>query len=109
MTDYPDVTGHLPTDDRRRRPTPCEDCGSRQVEKAPVIRRPLALADMFSEEFNANPFPMIVCAGCGIERGDLYHDATLTEDVPMGWEVWTGTAWEYEIPYTHDDPPQIKP
>jgi hypothetical protein len=109
MTDYLDVTGHLPADDRPRRPTPCEHCGSREVEKAPVMRHGFAVADMFSEEFNANPFPMILCAGCARERIDLYHDAKLTGDFPMGWEVWNGAAWEHEIPFTHDEPPPVTP
>jgi hypothetical protein len=97
VTDYLDVTGHQPADSRPRRPTPCEDCASREVEKAPAIRHALAL-DVFSEEFNANPFPMIVCAGCGGERVDLCHGATLKMEFPMGWEVWEGRTWVIEIP-----------
>jgi hypothetical protein len=61
------------------------------------MRHGFAVADMFSEKFNANPFPMIVCAGCGGERIDLYHDATLPEDFPKGWEVWHGTMWVGKI------------
>jgi hypothetical protein len=52
---------------------------------------------------------MIACAGCGGERIDLYPDAAVIEYYTSGWEVWNGTAWELEIPYTGDDSPPIEP
>ena len=83
-----------------RRPTPCEDCGSREITTQTVTRDML-----FTEEFNAQPFPMILCAACGGERVDLYPDATLTEDVISGWEIFDGAGWRLEIPFTHSTPP----
>jgi hypothetical protein len=59
-----------------RRPTPCEDCGSREIATQTVTRDML-----FTEEFNAQPFPMILCAMCGGERVDLYlFKPTLVSD-----------------------------
>jgi hypothetical protein len=73
-------------DGRPRRPTHCSECGSRDIT------------------------PELICTGCGWWRDDLEDDATLTEDLPpRGWEVWSGTAWEYELPFTHSHPPPIEP
>lgn len=55
-------------------PTPCPNCGGRDI----TMPRP-TVAEMFTEAFNAQPFPAVFCAGCGIERADLYpspEDAT---------------------------------
>ena len=52
--------------DDDRHPTPCPACSSREIS-IPCV----TLADMFSEAFNARPFPAIFCAGCGTERADL--------------------------------------
>ena len=65
MTDYLDVTGHLP-DDRPagRRPAPPAAAGATMP--------PVSPADFINKHFNARPFPAIFYAGCGDERADLY-------------------------------------
>ena len=50
-------------------PPPCPACGSREATS-----QDFTVDDMFTEAFNARPGPMILCAGCGGERKDLYGD-----------------------------------
>ena len=73
-----------------RRPTPCEDCGSRKIIE--TTRNHFSLfGGMIELEY-------IVCAGCGTERDDLYDGATLEDDMVSGWEVFDGKEWRLEIP-----------
>jgi hypothetical protein len=53
---------------RRRAPTPCINCGSRELKMLRMTEE-----QMFSAASNAHPFPTILCGACGRERADIHR------------------------------------